>query len=258
MGVTVSTETQIQKTEPKSEVVEARPQAALALREDTFEALHRQARALAPSTFIPKHLRGPTKEETLANVTLVLAYGAELGLGAIASLSGIAAVNGRPFAESQTLAAAVRASGHCLYLTRTQASEKSVTWETHRRGEPKPDSRTFTWEQATKAGLAGRDTYKAHPERMLSARALGWLLRDVYPDVTKGVGTEVEREDEETLRPRVEVVGGVAGAKAAVAKQLEAKTASTVAHEASGEIGPEEQAQILARELAMGEPGANG
>lgn len=242
-------------------------QTALSLREDTFEALHRQARALSPSSLIPKHLRGKDDKETLANVTLVLAYGSELGLGAVASLSGIAVVNGRPFAESQTLGAAVRASGLCTYLKRVAASDKSVTWETHRAGDPAPEQRTFTWGMAEKAGLAGRDTYKAHPERMLSARALGWLLRDVYPDVTKGVGTEVEREDVEA-RAVVTVlppVSGVERAKAAMKeledgrKALEAKTAGTMAAEVAElaskgyEMSEAEKADILAQEKALAE-----
>lgn len=229
-------------------------QTALSLREDTFEALHRQARALSPSSLIPKHLRGKDDKETLANVTLVLAYGSELGLGAVASLSGIAVVNGRPFAESQTLAAAVRASGLCAYLKRVAASDKAVTWETQRIGDPSPEQRTFTWGMAEKAGLAGRDTYKAHPERMLSARALGWLLRDVYPDVTKGLGTEAEREDHEHRGTVVSVVplSGVAGAKEAARRALEAKTASAGAAEvANSEPDEAERAAILAGEMAQ-------
>jgi hypothetical protein len=223
----VSTETQEKSSEAKSITITQAP-APLALKGDTFDDLHRQAKALSPSALIPKHLRGKDDKETLANVTLVLAYGRELGLGPIASLSGVAVVNGRPFAESQTLAAAVRASGECLYLRRTEASAQSVTWETHRRGEPTPDRRTFTMNMAQTAGLAGRDTYKQHAERMLSARALGWLLRDVYPDVTKGMGTEVEREDalyraEAEPPPPV----GVAGLKATLLKRHDVQQAAT-------------------------------
>jgi hypothetical protein len=250
--------TAIQKVEEKPievEVVQARP-AGLALRGDTFEDLRRQAVALSPSSLIPKHLRSQSKEETLANVTLVLAYGAELGLGAVASLSGIAVVNGRPFAESQTLAAAVRASGLCLYLRRSECAQGKVTWETHRRGDPAPESRTFTWEMAGKAGLNGRDTYKAHPERMLSARALGWLLRDVYPDVVKGVGSDAEREDEALRYAAPAVPAGVAGAKSVVKAHLEAKTASADSSEiAQWEPDATEKAAILAKE---NEPGSDG
>lgn len=248
----MSTETKQEETHLAASVA----QGTLSLRESTFEALHRQARALSPSSLIPKHLRGKDNTETLANVTLVLAYGAELGLGAVASLSGIAVVNGRPFAESQTLAAAVRASGHCLYLRRTECGQGKVTWETHRRGEPSPESRTFTWEQATKAGLSGRDTYKAHPERMLSARALGWLLRDVYPDVTKGLGTEAERDDYEQ-RATVTVlspVSGVERAKEAAKAALQSRDvpAGTLAADAADAVGMSSHA--LGAVAVNGEP----
>lgn len=239
----------------QGEVLQTRPM-GLALRGDTFEDLRRQAVALSPSSLIPKHLRSQNKNEqeakaeTLANVTLVLAYGAELGLGAVASLSGIAVVNGRPFAESQTLAAAVRASGLCLYLRRSECAQGKVTWETHRRGDPAPESRTFTWEMAGKAGLNGRDTYKAHPERMLSARALGWLLRDVYPDVVKGMGSEAEREDEQMRVAPPPVPPGIAGAKEKVRAHIEAKTTSTEAAEtAAWEPSEAEKAAIRVQEM---------
>lgn len=225
----MSNETQ-EKQETKAITTQQAP-APLALIGDSFDELHRQAKALSPSSLIPKGLRGRDDKETLANVTLVLAYGREIGLGPIASLSGVAAVNGRPFAESQTLAAAVRASGRCLFLRRKAASRESVTWETHRRGDPSPEERTFTMKDAQAAGLAGRDTYKAHPERMLSARALGWLLRDVYPDVTKGMGTEAEREDAE-YRARAEAepppATGTAGLKATLLRRKETPTEDAV------------------------------
>jgi hypothetical protein len=216
--------------EKKNEEKSLATSAPLPLLAQSFGELHRQARALAPSALIPKGLRGGNIEETLANVTLVLAYGREVGLGPVASLSGIAVVNGRPFAESQTLAALVRASGHCRYLRRVESSKTSVTWETWRVGEPQPERRTFSMADAQAAGLAGRDTYKAHPERMLGARALGWLLRDVYPDVAKGLGTEAEREDAQYADAPPPVVveqpaKGVEGLKSTLKKKAEEQKA---------------------------------
>lgn len=212
-------------TENKPEDTRITVSGPLPLLAASFDELHRQSKALAPSALIPKGLRGKDEKETLANVTLVLAYGREVGLGPIASLSGIAVVNGRPFAESSTLAALVRASGHCSYLRRTKSTKDSVTWETWRKGDPQPESRTFTMQDAQVAGLAGRDTYKAHPERMLGARALGWLLRDVYPDITKGLGTEAEREDAQDGYGSAStvVVAPASRGNAALKKRLEEK-----------------------------------
>lgn len=216
----MSNETQEKTAEAKSMTIMQAP-APLALKGDTFDELFRQAKALSPSSLIPKHLRGKDNAETLANVTMVLAQGRELGLGPVASLSGIAIVNGKPFVESKTLAAVVMASGKAKYLRRVESSPKSVTWETWRHGAPEPERRTFTMEDAQRAGLSGRDTYKQHPERMLSARSLGWLLNDVYPDETRGMGTETEREDA-VCRAAVEAAPppvGVAGLKATLLKR---------------------------------------
>jgi hypothetical protein len=244
------------------EIVSAERGPVLSLRENTFEALHRQARALAPSLLIPKSLRGATPQETQANILLVLAYGAELGLGAVASLAGIAVVNGRPFSESNTLAAVVRSSSKCLYLRCTESTPKAVTWETHRDGEPGPDRRTFTWEMAITALYTGKDTYKQHPIRMLSARALGWLLRDVYPELVKGMSTEAERDDAETPAPAP--LRGVAGTKAAVQARLNTPVPKEELEfpmpervPVSSEPDAAERAAILAQEMAL-EPGASG
>lgn len=191
------------------------PRVPVALRAETMDDVWRQARLLAPSSLIPKHLKGTSDAQTLANVALVMAHGQELGLPPTQSLSGIAVVNGRPFVESRTLGALVRASGHCLYLRCTETTDKTCTWETHRRGEPSPDRRTYTWVMATTAGNHTKDTYKQHPAKMLSARALGWLLNDVYPDVTKGVGTEAERQDAvEAQASAIESAPGAEGLKA--------------------------------------------
>lgn len=214
-----------EKQETKAIVTQQAP-APLALKGDTFDELFRQAKALSPSSLIPKHLRGADSNTTLANVTLVLAQGRELGLGPVASLAGIAVVNGRPFVESKTLAAAVRASGLCKSLRCVEMTDKAVTWETWRHGEPEPERRTYTMAMAQAAGLAGRDTYKQHPQRMLSARALGWLLNDVYPDIAKGTGTEADREDA-LYRAEAEVLPPASGTAGVKATLLQRKAAPT-------------------------------
>lgn len=255
----MSTETQ-EKQETRVITTQHAP-APLALKGDTFDELFRQARALSPSSLLPKHLRGADAASTMANVTLVLAQGRELGLGPVASLSGIAVVNGRPFVESKTLAAAVRASGHCKSLRCVEMTDKSVTWETWRHGEPEPERRTYTMVQAQQAGLAGRDTYKQHPQRMLSARALGWLLNDVYADVCKGAGTEADREDA-VYRGEAEVLPaseppaqGVAGLKATLLgrRKQEAQPEEAVTEESAPTLP-------ISHPLAQppDEPGAEG
>lgn len=246
---------EVQRVEP-SAMQRAAP-APLPLLGESFDELHRQAKALAPSTLIPKHLRGPDQATTLANVTIVLAYGRELGVGPIAALGGIAVVNGRPFAESQLLAGVVRNSGQCLYLRRLEATPASVTWETHRVGDPAPERRTFTWQDAVKCGYDKKDTYQQHPVRMLSARALGWLCRDVYPDVCKGLGTEAERIDYEQ-----EVLGPPpapkSGGELLRERIVRANPQLAPPPPATPEPDEEEAAAIRAQEQALAEPGSAG
>lgn len=251
---------EVQRVEPQA--IQKVEKAPLPLLGETFEDLHRQARALAPSTLIPKHLKvianGKVDDvATLANVTIVLAYGRELGIGPVAALGGIAVVNGKPFAESRTLAAVVRASGLAHYLTCKESTATSCTWETHRKGEPDPVKKTFTWQMAVRAGYDKKETYQQHPEKMLSARALGWLCNDVYPDLCKGLGTEAERMDyEDDLRgpPPAPKSGSELLRQTIVRNNPQLSPPPPTATPDA----PEDPAYVAAHEQAAMEPGSNG
>jgi hypothetical protein len=70
-----------------------------------------------------------------------------------------------------------------------------VTYETKRRGAPKPQQLTWTLADAQRAGLGGGDNWKKYPRAMLSARCKAELARDVYPDVLAGVYETSEADE---------------------------------------------------------------
>lgn len=123
-----------------------------------------------------------------ASVLLVLQSGAELGLTPMNSLQGIAVINGKPMVWGDTLLALCKASPEFEYCNEW-FDEKTNTahCESKRRNQP-PVARTFSFEEAKKAGLLSKSgTWQSYPKRMCQFRARNFSLRDNFADVLKGM-----------------------------------------------------------------------
>jgi hypothetical protein len=60
-----------------------------------------------------------------------------------------------------------------------------------RKGQ-KEQVRTFSYEDAQRAGLVKKDNWVKYPRRMLQMRARAFALRDVFPDILQGLGCTEE------------------------------------------------------------------
>lgn len=73
----------------------------------------------------------------------------------------------------------------------------AVAWRT---SYAEADRREFTVKDARLAGLWGKDgPWKQYPRRQLAWRALGFLARDVFPDVLGGFPLAEESQDFEPV-----------------------------------------------------------
>ena len=151
---------------------------------------------LAKSELVPKDFRGKPE-----NVLVAIQWGFELGIQPMQAIQNIAVINGRPSIWGDLGLALVWASGLCEYFEE-DPSVNGCTCRTRRKGASNEEVRTFTMEDARRAKLAEKDNYKQYPARMLQMRARWWLMRDVYPDVLKGVPSAEENQD---APPEVEV-----------------------------------------------------
>jgi hypothetical protein len=158
-----------------------------------FEEAWRMAEYLADSEMVPKDFRNKP-----ANCLVAIQWGAELGLKTMQAIQNIAVINGRPSLWGDVMLALVRASPLCEYFIETWegAGEtlKSIA-RTKRRGEPSEQVREFSYSDAKTAQLLGKDTYKQYGKRMIQLRARGWLIRDVYTDIMKGLHMAEEAMD---------------------------------------------------------------
>lgn len=139
------------------------------------------------------------KDETPEGVVIKIEYGRQLGLSNMAALQNIANINGRPSLWGDAALALVRASGLVdSFVESFEGSGDGLTaiCRTKRKGEPDIHERTFSVEDAKMANLWGKvGPWKQYPKRMLQMRARGWAMRDVYPDVLKGISLAEEARD---------------------------------------------------------------
>lgn len=161
---------------------------------ENMDQAMRLAEMMAKSDLVPKDYKGKP-----GNCLIAMQMGAELGLPPMQSLQGIAVVNGRPAVWGDALIGLVRASGLCEFIKEEviegdQGQPVAAACIVKRQGEPE-QTRTFTVEMAKTAGLWGRNTWAQYPARMLQMRARSWALRDVFPDVLKGLHVAEEVMD---------------------------------------------------------------
>jgi hypothetical protein len=177
-------------------ITELRPQAlqqqaapAFDLSPRTFEQALTFAGYLADSDMVPKDFKGRP-----GNCLIAIQWGAELGLKPLQAMQNLAIINGRPSLWGDAVIALVRASPLCEYVIESDTATSS-TCTVKRRGEPE-QSRTFTDEDAKKAGLFGKTgPWQQYPKRMRQMRARAFALRDVFPDVLRGLPVAEEIMD---------------------------------------------------------------
>ncbi|MCX5592490.1 hypothetical protein [Alcaligenes endophyticus] len=152
------------------------------------EAL-RFADVLAKSSIVPKDFAGNP-----GNILVAIQWGLELGLQPMQAMQSIAVINGRPALWGDAVIALVRSSSVCEYIYETDDGN-TATIRVKRRGEEE-QVRTFSTEDAKSAGLAGKPgPWSQYPKRMRQMRARAFALRDVFPDVLRGMPIAEEVQD---------------------------------------------------------------
>ena len=158
---------------------------------------------LADSDMVPKDFKGKP-----GNCLIAIQWGAELGLKPLQALQNLAIINGRPSLWGDAVIALVRSSPVCEWVIEDDNGD-TATCRVKRRGEPE-QSRSFSMTDAKAAGLAGKPgPWTQYPKRMRQMRARAFPLRDVFPDVLRGlpVAEEVMDTPTERFMGNADVVG---------------------------------------------------
>lgn len=169
------------------------PKTQFSLAPRDLEQAIKFAELLSKSSMVPKEFVGNT-----GNILVAVQWGMELGLQPMQAMQNIAVINGRPSLWGDAVIGIVKASAACEYVVE-DVTDTTATCRVKRRGEPE-QSRTFTMDDAARAGLKGKSgPWTQYPKRMMQMRARSWALRDVFPDVLRGMPVAEEVMD---IEPR--------------------------------------------------------
>lgn len=160
----------------------------------TFEQALTFSNYLADSDMVPKDFKGKP-----GNCLVAIQWGMEIGLKPLQAMQNIAVINGRPSLWGDAVIALVRSSPLCESIIE-EDDGRTATCRVKRRGEPE-QSRSFSMDDAKAAGLLGKQgPWTQYPKRMRQMRARAFAVRDVFPDVLKGLPVAEEVMDTPTER----------------------------------------------------------
>lgn len=162
-----------------------------------FTELMQAARTFAKSSIVPTAYRNKPDDAFVA-----LEWGMELGMKPMASLQNIYVVNGRPTLSAQSMAGLIksRPDYRGLVFESSPTKAKATIKRAIIDGSIETHTGEFTFEQANKAGLTGKDNWKNYPQQMLEARALAFAVRKAFPDVFAGIYVKEEAQDFDNVR----------------------------------------------------------
>ena len=170
------------------------PRQQFDLSPQTFEQALTFSNYLADSDMVPKDFKGKP-----GNCLVAIQWGMEIGLKPLQAMQNIAVINGRPSLWGDAVIALVRSSPLCESIIE-EDDGRTATCRVKRRGEPE-QFRTFSMEDAKAAGLLGKQgPWTQYPKRMRQMRARAFAVRDVFPDVLKGLPVAEEVMDTPTER----------------------------------------------------------
>jgi hypothetical protein len=157
---------------------------------NVFKSMLQYADMLVKSGFLPGHIKNAQQ------VIAIITYGQELGVGTWTALNGIQVIQGKPCVSPALMLALINRSG-MLEDMRIEGDATYCAVSMKRTGRT-AHVETFTFDDATKMGLTGKDNYKKQPGVMLKWRAVSACARVVFPDVLSGLYTTEEMSPDNT------------------------------------------------------------
>ena len=146
------------------------------------------AKQIAGTEFVPKGLRNNP-----GGIAAAILFGDEVGFGPMQSLARIAVIDGKPALSAEAQRALILRAGHAIWIE--EATTTKVTACGRRKDQDEVTRVTWTMDDAKRANLAGRPSWRMYPRQMLTARATAELARAVFADAIGGLAAIEELED---------------------------------------------------------------
>ena len=143
-------------------------------------------------------------------ILMILLAARELGIPPMQALNGgIYNIQGKIEISARLMNSMIRRAGHSIVIK--QCDSKACVMEGRRADNGDTFTSQFSMEDATKAGLAGRDNWKKFTEDMLYSRCMSRLARRLFPDVIGTAyvegeikGEVIEAETETVIESRLD------------------------------------------------------
>ncbi len=197
-------QTNVVNAQPVAEkqAIQAAPRAPLAFIPTNLTEAWRVAELLAKANILPDALRGRPHD-----ILVTIMTGTELGLSPMAAIREIYVVKGKGYLSSLLKVALVKQSPECEYFRCVESTAARAIFETKRKNEGITRFE-YTIQDAVRAELvgldaqgnlvgskskkpdAGKDNWEKNPKLMLRRRCAGELADEVYPEITRGCGTQ--------------------------------------------------------------------
>lgn len=174
----------------------------MALIPRSIDEAWRLSEAFVLAGMVPNSLEVKNDQKaTTARVMTVMLKGMEVGLGPASALQSIMVINQKPCIYGDGASSLVNASGIVEYI-KTDITGTSwgpgykVTVTLKRRDQSEPIVRSFSYEDAKRAGLANKSgPWTYYPERQCYWRAWSWAARDGASDALMGLAIKEEVDD---------------------------------------------------------------
>ena len=154
------------------------------------------ARQIAGTEFVPRSMRN-----SVPQITACILYGAEIGIGPMQALAKIDIIEGKAAPAAELGRALALGAGHAIEVV--EQTNTKCTVRGRRQGSDTWQTFTWTMDDAKRAGLDGKQTWRRYPRRMLLARASADLCKAVFPDCLGGIGVFAEELEGDTDAPLV-------------------------------------------------------
>lgn len=144
--------------------------------------------------------------KSVAQAQVKILTGAELGFSPIQSMIGVHFFNGKPSIGANLIASLIKDSGKYEYkITEHTDQTCSVLFYQRINDELKSlgAAVTYTYADATKAGLTGKDNWKKYPKDMLFAACIRQGARRYCADILRGVTAEADTANDVDVDARV-------------------------------------------------------
>jgi hypothetical protein len=167
-----------------------------------WQFMRDMAQAAIKSGLLPKGIKSPDA------ALYIIETGRELGISPALALRKIQIIQGQPTLAAELMLALVKRSGLLDYIS-IEGDETQCTVTMRRRGESSyverftmdqaRKMRTSEWDENSKSSkqipLADKFNWRTMPAVMLKWRAVSAACRTVFPDITLGIYTSEEMQD---------------------------------------------------------------